>query len=263
MDAQADGSVGLWLEDVEGPSAFAWSVERLGRFGYELGVGQGRWAGRVPPPAELPWLSRRWLAQYLAHGPGAQGGIDEAAWDSPAVQAWSAETRGALRRLWHARTRLLAAAEDLPRTLCHLDLWPANLIEDGSGTSVLIDWAFVGEGAIGEDPANLLVDSVTDGLMDIALLPDLVAAVIEGYVKGLADGGWTGCADEARTAIATCASAKWGRLGAQVVAGAARGRTGRSGYGQDDSAAEALVRLTTLADLPARWADEALRAAGV
>ena len=257
-DPQADGSVELWLEDVEGPSAFGWPVERLGRFGYELGAGQGSWAGRVPPPEELPWLSRRWLAQYLSHRPDSRINIDEAEWESPAVRAWSEPTRRALRRLWQSGERLLAAAEALPRTLCHLDLWPANLIEDGAGTSVLIDWAFVGEGAIGEDPANLLVDSVTDGLMDIALLPDLVEAVTEGYIKGLADGGWAGSADETRAAIAVCASAKWGWLGAAVVAATARGHTGRSAYGQDDSAAEALERMTPLADQLAQWADEAL-----
>jgi hypothetical protein len=259
VDTRDDGCIELWLEDVAGPSGFDLSPERLGRFGYELGAGQTRWVGRVPPPAELPWLSRRWLAQYLHNGPGANVRIDDAAWDAPAATVWSVETRRALRSLWESRFRVLAAAEAFPRTLCHLDVWPANLIEDAAGASVLIDWAFVGEGSVGEDPANLIIDSVTDGLMDIALLPAVADAVTTSYIKGLADGGWRGSADEARAAIAVCAVAKYSWLGAQAIVTAVRGAAGRSGYNQDDSAAETLARLTPLADLLAQWAETVAR----
>lgn len=252
-----DGCIELWLEDVEGRSGFEMSPERLGRFGYELGVGQARWAGRVPTRAEVPWLSRGWLAQYLGHGPGANVHVDDSEWDDPATHAWSPKTRRALRGLWESRSRLLVDVEALPRTLCHLDCWPANIIEDASGSSVLIDWAFVGEGAIGEDPANLIVDSVTDGLMGISLLPQIVDEVSEGYIRGLADGG-SGVSKggaEVRQAIATCAVAKYGWLGAIVLATAVRGSKNTNSYGQDDSAAEALERLTPLADLLAQWAE--------
>jgi hypothetical protein len=58
-----------------------------------------------------------------------------------------------LRRLWAARYRVLGASEATERTLCHLDVWPANLI-DHAGSSVLLDWAFTGDGAVGEDVAT-------------------------------------------------------------------------------------------------------------
>jgi hypothetical protein len=258
VDTREDGCVELWLEDVAGPSGFDLSPERLGRFGYELGAGQARWVGRVPSPAEVPWLSRRWLAQYLRNGPGNNVRVEDSDWDAPAATAWSAGTRRTLRSLFESRFRVLAATEAFPRTLCHLDVWPANLIEDAAGASVLIDWAFVGEGAVGEDPANLIVDSVTDGLMDIGLLPAVADAVTTGYIEGLSDGGRHGSADEARAAIAVCAVAKYSWLGAQAVATAVRGAAGRSGYNQDDSAAETLARISPLADLLAQWAETAL-----
>jgi phosphotransferase family enzyme len=259
VETRQDGCVELWLEDVAGSGGFDLSAGRLGRFGYELGAAQARWVGRVPPRTELPWLSRRWLAQYLSHGPNAGVQIDDVDWEHPVARVWPAATRRSLRKLWQARSQVLSAAQAFPRTLCHLDLWPANLIEDAHGASVLIDWAFVGEGAIGEDPANLIIDSMTDGLMDIAQLPHLVDAVTSGYLEGLADGGWGGGADEARTAIATCAVAKYSWLGAQAVATAVRGRIGRAGYSQDDSAAETLERITPLAQLLAQWADAVLQ----
>ena len=80
---------------------------------------------RVPG---LPWLSRRWLAQYLAEGPPA----------SPASPTTTGTTRrgrlagprpAALRRLWADHGRLTAIADAAERTLCHLDVWPANLID--------------------------------------------------------------------------------------------------------------------------------------
>ena len=248
-----DGSIELWLEDIAGPSGFKFSIPRLGQFGYELGVGQARWAGRVPPADELPWLSRGWLRQYLSEGPGSNVRVQDGDWDDPVAQVWSAATRAGLRRLWERRMVALEQTERLPRTLCHLDLWPANLIEDSAGTSVLLDWAFVGEGAIGEDPANLIIDSTTDGLMDAALLPEIAEAVTIGYINGLADGGRPGSAHDARRAIATCAAAKWSWLGAHVISSAIRGRTGKPSYNQDPPQ-ESLKRITGLADLLGEWA---------
>ena len=250
-----DGSIELWLEDVAGPSGFAFSVARLGRFGYELGAGQARWAGRVPSADEVPWLSRGWLRQYLAEGPGSNVQILDEDWDDPVAQVWPEHVRGKLRKLWEGRARALEAAERLPRTLCHLDCWPANLIDDSAGVSVLLDWPFLGEGAVGEDPANLIIDSVTDGLMDAALLPEIADAVTEGYIRGLADGGVRGSADGVRRAIATCAVAKYSWLSAQAIAGTIRGRERTPSYNQDDSAADTLKRITGLATLIADWAD--------
>lgn len=91
VSPRPDGKVELWLADVGGAGGFDWPVPRLARFAYELGAGQARWAGRVP---DTPWLSRRWLAQYLAAGPSRLVRVDAADWDHPNVAAtWRAELR--------------------------------------------------------------------------------------------------------------------------------------------------------------------------
>ena len=252
---RADGGVELWLADVSGTGGFDWPVARLAGFAYELGAAQARWAGRVP---DTPWLSRRWLAQYLAEGPSRFVRIDDADWDHPAVAAaWPGQVRRQLRRLWAARSRVLRASEAAERTLCHLDVWPANLI-DHAGSSVLLDWAFAGDGAVGEDVANLIVDSCADGLMDAALLPEIAESVPDRYLAGLRDGGWSGSDDAVRSAIAACGAAKYSWLGPARLASAIDDDLGKSSYGQDTSAASRMQRLAGLAGLIAEWAASVL-----
>jgi hypothetical protein len=247
---RADGGVELWLADIGGTSGFDWPAARLGRFAHELGAGQARWAGRVPATG---WLSRGWLAGYLAQGPSTRVTIGATDWDHPAVAAWPAPVRHQLRALWVGQRRMLAAARSAERTLCHLDVWPANLIDD-AGRSVLLDWAFVGEGALGEDVANLILDSCADGLMDAALLPEIEAAVTDGYLAGLRDGGWAGPADAVRTAIAACGAAKYSWFGPAVIRNAVRGDVGQGSYRADTSSAGMVERLSPVVTLIARWA---------
>lgn len=110
-----------------------------------------------------------------------------------ALAAWPAELRRQLRdhRADHDH---LTVAEAAGRTPCHLDARPANLI-DRDGTLVLLDWSFTGDGAIGKDVANLIIDSCTDGLTDAALLPEIAGSVTRGYLTGLRDAGRSGVAE--------------------------------------------------------------------
>ncbi len=250
-NAGACGGVELWLSDVGGTAGWDWPVSRLARFAYELGAAQARWAGRVP---DLPWLSRRWLAQYLAEGPPRVTRVEEADWDHPNVAVWPADVRRRLRLLQSGYGRLTAIAAAAERTLCHLDVWPANLI-DQDGTSVLLDWSFTGDGAVGEDVANLIIDSCTDGLMDAALLPEIAESATDGYLRGLRDGGWTGSPDAVRTAVAASGAAKYSWFAPMVAGRAARDHIGPSSYGQDTSAAAAARRVTGLVTLIADWSE--------
>ena len=122
------------------------------------------------------------------------------------MAVWPASVRRRLRQLWADHDELTAIAGAAERTLCHLDVWPANLVDE-DGTSVVLDWSFTGDGAVGEDVANLIIDSCADGLMDVALLPEIADSATRGYLSGLHDGGWTGSSDAVRATIAAWAEA--------------------------------------------------------
>jgi hypothetical protein len=256
VTARPDGAVELWLADEQGAPGMSWPVQRLAQFAYQLGTAQARWVGRVP---DLPWLSRRWLTQYLANGPSRGVWITgDEHWNHPIATAWPPGVLQQLRQLWTQRDQVLAVAETATRTLCHLDVWPTNLI-DGEATTVLLDWSFTGEGGLGEDIANLIVDSVADGLMDVTLLPEITANVTDGYIAGLHDGGWLGSADTVRRAIAACGAAKYSWFGPAVLGRVIRdGTFGHPQYGQDRSGTQALRRLQGLAALLADWAQTTL-----
>ncbi|MFG2028910.1 aminoglycoside phosphotransferase [Streptomyces sp. NPDC048825] len=216
-----DGDVALWLEDVAGEPATGWSVDAHARHARRLGAAHGRalaegvdgvegmdgrMDGMEGVVLDRPWFSRRFLRDYTAaQTVGRELLDDDAAWRQPLVRDhFPAGLREEMVRLRHEREWFLRVMESLPRVFSHLDQWPANLVSH-HGRSVLFDWAFAGDGALGEDIGNYIPDTIFDGFLPAARLPELATAVYEGYVRGLRDSGWQG--DERLVRLGVCASA--------------------------------------------------------
>ncbi|HTN99466.1 MAG TPA: phosphotransferase [Microthrixaceae bacterium] len=266
----SDGSVQLWLEDVPGRSGHDLALEDHVRLARRLGKAQGI-LGPGPEDSSAvsggvlskPFLSRGWMRSYaLSRPPGPAIYEDHAAWEHPVVVAGFGEERHRIRakfgELHRESERWFALLESLPRTLCHLDYWPNNAIAtDGPATEdVLVDWAFVGDGAVGEDPGNWVPDTLFDHFMEPERFADLDCAVWEAYSAGLGSAGWSWPIEYAR--LGMCASAiKYIWLPGLMVFTA--DHKGPTGYGGQESypLVEVFRRRGLVFERLLAWLDEA------
>ncbi len=247
-----DGSVAMWLEDVSGEPGATWTADELSAFCERLGAAQGSWADRPKP---YPWLSKRWLRQYAARRP-LHAPTD---WDAPILaDAWPADLRTGLARLAANRDALLAVADGCPRTLAHLDVWPMNLILAADGP-VLLDWAFIGDGAIGEDISNLIVDSVADGLVPVDRLAEVAELAVDGYLAGLDTSGAGIAPAIVRRGVRATGAAKYAAFGPSIARSVSAGRdVGSPSYDVGGSVVELLDRWRPMLALLVEWGERAL-----
>lgn len=192
VDITDDDAV-VAMEFVDGIPAERWDLDIYAAAARCLGAAQGRLSvsGALP---DVDWLSQQFLRDYSTEKPVAWELIDDdQAWDQPLVaENFPATLRSAAKELHAQRDRLCSLLESLPRNLCHLDFWTKNLIQVDDGSFVLLDWAFVGIGALGEDIGNLVPDAAFDLFVEAHQLPDLRGMVLSAYVDGLGDSGWNG-----------------------------------------------------------------------
>lgn len=147
---RADGSVALWLADAGGPVR-TWTPSRFEAVARRLGAAQRELLG-----FDAPWLAHGWLREYHAlHGIEYDERLDA-----------------------------------LPRTLCHNDFHPDNVLDSG----LVIDWAYCGVGPVGADAGVLVGDGLADGWFPPADADAVLAATWQGYTDGFGDDG-----DEVRT----------------------------------------------------------------
>lgn len=189
----------LWLEELAGEPGVLWPFERFAEAARHLAHMNAAWSER--PPARTPWMTdgflRSWTATYDLNGVVAYVSTTEA-WNAPLIRAhFPSNLRARIVGAWARLPDRLAALERLFATTCHHDAHAGNLFSrqrNGCDETVAIDWAFVGEGAFGEDLAPLVFSSVAQsvrggGTLSESDRPRLTEAVFEGYMAGLADAG--------------------------------------------------------------------------
>ncbi len=183
------------LEFVDGVAAEHWTIDQYGEAAFALGVVQAR-----VTPCEEPWLSRGFLRDYSTEKPVNWDLLDaDSAWEQPLIkECFRPELRALAIEVHHRRDDLYAMLSRAPQVPCHLDFWTKNLIRTTTGQIALIDWAFVGQGALGEDIGNLIPDAAFDHFIRADQLLDLETAVLASYLRGLWSSGWDGDADVIR-----------------------------------------------------------------
>jgi hypothetical protein len=187
VEETAEGAV-LWLEDVEGVPGTEFTLADH----VALAERVGRW--QAAGPFTAPWTSTGFLRAYSTTRAASYELVeDDAAWSNPLVaDLWPGTLRDGWRRLLAHRDQLLNVLERLPRTRTHLDLWVSNEFRRADSTVVLVDWAFAGDGAVGEDLGNHVPDAVFDLFWPAEQLPELESACFEAHLGGLREAGWRG-----------------------------------------------------------------------
>jgi hypothetical protein len=190
-----DRACWIWLEDVAEEIGTHWPLEHYGVVARHLGQFNGAYLVDRPLP-NWPWLGSEWLGKYIAVSAPAMPIIRDSL-DHPLVRrVWPGSASDRLFRLWEERDLFLDALDRLPQTLCHLDMFRRNLFArrtvDGDDQTVVIDWSFVGRGAIGQELVPLALAGVAFSEVDFAHAQALEDIAFEGYLEGLHNAGWRG-----------------------------------------------------------------------
>ena len=204
------------------------------------------------------WLSRGFLADYTANRAVDWTLLEsDAAWAQPLIaEAFTVEAREGIVGLRASSPRLHQIAARLPRTIGHLDLFPANIFVDEDGP-LLIDWAFAGDAALGEDIGNLIPDSIFDLFQPVSAIDEMLERLPAAYLRGLRSAGWDGDERLVELGIMTTGAVKYDWLAARVLERAALAtQTTYGGVVLDDPRPNYRARAAGLA-LCARWSEQA------
>lgn len=202
VDDIVDDVIVIWMEDVD--DVVPWSLDRYRRTATALGALAGRWTG--PEAADAFGLHGR-VVDRLFFGKITFLDLplqaDDAFWSDLHVQAAvDSHHRTDLARLAAAVPDLLARLGSLPSGVCHGDATPDNFREPDDGTLVALDWSYGHVGHVGSDLGQLLVGRFESGAADVDEIPAIAAAILDGFMEGLAAEGSTAIIDDVRTAWA-------------------------------------------------------------
>ena len=184
------GGVVLWLEDLGGGDGGGWTLERYGRVASGLGQLGGAAAARQVP--DWPWLSQGLLVSWVEQAAAGFEVFAEAVRDPLLARLYPPEVAAVMAELWQARGRICAVLAGRPQVLSHLDAVPANVIVRG-GRTYLIDWAFAGRAAPGEELASLVAGSGLFGGLPAGHMPAIDRVAFPPT--------WAGCARRGGPAI--------------------------------------------------------------
>ncbi len=243
----------LQLAALEGRTQAELTVDDLVELAERLGRSQGA------AHTDEPWLSRGFLEGYTANRVVDWSLLtSDAAWQQELIAPWfTEEIRAGVVRLRQSSPRLHQIASRLPRTVGHLDVFPANIFVDAEGPK-LIDWAFVGDAALGEDIGNLIPDSIFDMFQPLAAIDELCERLPAAYLAGLRAAGWSGDPRLVELGIMATGSVKYDWLAPRVLERAAAAQqTTYGGVVIPDPRPNYAARAAGLA-LCARWSDRAL-----
>jgi hypothetical protein len=181
----------LWLEDIE-ERITGWTLDDYGRVAYRIAGFNTPFLCGEPIPQHC-WLSRGWMRSKIVNAASAVASLPTAVRHPMVRRALPPDVSDWILQTWADRDHYLRVLDRLPRTLCHADVFRRNvLIRRHADACVLIDWAFVGEGAIGQELVPLIQGSRLFFEVGLDSVRDLEQVVLAAYIDGLRAAGWRG-----------------------------------------------------------------------
>jgi hypothetical protein len=183
------------MEDLGAAEHGPWSADHFREVARHVGIFNGDYLDGRPMPAD-PWLSHDWLRGWTEQAEPLMEQLPTVASHPVAGRIFTPDLIDDLMELWIVREKLFEALDQLPQTLCHNDVFPRNLfVRGGDGhpeQSVAIDWAFCGQGPVGQELAVLV--GATQVFMESRpeRWDDLERDCLDGYAEGLQQTGWKG-----------------------------------------------------------------------
>lgn len=165
----------------------------------DLAVELGRLSGATLDAQDPPhWATHR----FIAHEMDAADKVFPLMLAAPVsvLRELDERWRPYLRRLVPATGSLVAALDDEPTSLNHLDIFSRNATRVGD-RFVLIDWAYSGVAPIGSDAAAVIVVSAIFGDVPMGDFDAFIDAVVSGFISGLAEAGGDIRADDVHRCI--------------------------------------------------------------
>jgi hypothetical protein len=181
------------MEDLGAIESRPWPASHFREVARHLGIFNGDYVSGVRPAD--PWLSRDWLRGWTELAEPHLEVLPTVSNHPVAGRIFTPDLIDDLVELWEDRGKLYDALDQLPQTLCHNDVFPRNLFIRGYGRanqSVAIDWAFCGEGPVGQELACLV--GATQAFFESRPehWDDLERDCLDGYAEGLRQAGWEG-----------------------------------------------------------------------
>jgi hypothetical protein len=182
------------MEDLAAMDHRPWPHGRFREVARQLGIFNGEYLAGRPLPTD-PWLSRDWLRGWTEEARPLIDVLPTVSGHPVAGKIFTKELIKDLIELWEQRERLYQVLDQLPRTLCHNDVFPRNLFGGDAGHpdhNVAIDWAFCGPAPVGQELTALVGASQAFFESRPERWDDLERDCLDGYTEGLRLAGWHG-----------------------------------------------------------------------
>jgi hypothetical protein len=200
-------TIWLWFEDLQEAADFEWNLDRHILAARHFGQFNGAHIERRLD--FLPWIHSnssflKLFTDALYRRENAlkkpdvmQHPIVQKAFPQSIIDRWM--------RVLDSRDIILNRLDGLTQTLSHQDTDKRNLFsrrgDDGREQTAVIDWAFLGLAAVGEDLGNQVFGNLSFLFVDFSAAREYQEAAFDAYVEGLREAGWQGSMDDVRFAF--------------------------------------------------------------